>query len=145
MLWYEKYVGFTHNHLGENPETGIDCYNLCRYVYQQELGINIPLASHDFCNIVDDDWFQKTTDNLFENGAKLDRPDFSWIKVQTPKPFDIITMSFGSTNITNHCALCVDKDRILQIMIGKPSWIGPYGRYYKQYTTGIYRWKNLSN
>jgi cell wall-associated NlpC family hydrolase len=145
MTWYNKYVGFNYQHLGENPDTGIDCFNLCRHVLRQELGVQVPLASHDFCNIVDDDWFQKTNQPLFELGAQVVRDDFSWIKVTSLQPFDILTMSFGSTNITNHCALYVDKDKILQIMLGKPSWIGPYGRYYKQYTTGMYRWKSLNN
>lgn len=145
MTWYEKYTGLPYKHLGESVTEGIDCFNLCKYVYKQELSIELPLASYDFCNIVDDDWFQKTNIPFFENAAKLDKPDFSWIPVTTPKPFDIILMSFGSTNVTNHCALYVDNQKILQIMMGKPSWIGPYGKYYVQYTTGIYRWKNLNN
>jgi cell wall-associated NlpC family hydrolase len=140
-MWYNKYTGIRFKHLGDTPESGLDCYNLCRYVYKEELAISIPQASHEFCNIVDDDWYLKTTENLFENGAKSS----CWEPVKELKPFDIILMSFGSTNITNHCALYLGSNKILQIMINKPSWVCTYGKYYKQYSTGNYRWKNLVN
>lgn len=138
--WYNKYIGFDFKHLGEKPDTGIDCFNLCRYVYKQEKEIEIPLATSFFCNIAEEDWYQKTTDQLFENGSKLSMSDFNWKKVSIPKPFDIVLMSLGSTNVTNHCALFVEPDKILQITVGRKSWISGYGSYYKQYSTGIYRW-----
>ena len=31
-------------------------------------------------------------------------------------------------------------NRILQTMLEHDSWVAPYGRYYKQYTMGIYKW-----
>ena len=71
--------------------------------------------------------------------------EYGWIKVKEPKLYDVITMSIGSTNITNHCALYVDTGKILQTMIGHASYISTYGNYWKQYTTGIYRWKDLIN
>ena len=70
---------------------------------------------------------------------------YGWHKVSEPKKYDVITMSLGATNVTNHCALYVDQNRILQTMLDHTSWIAPYGNYYKQYTTGIYRWKDLMN
>lgn len=143
--WYEKYTNLPYKHLGDNPDSGIDCFNLCRYVYKHELNIDIPLATYDFCNIVDEDWYLKTTIQLIEDATKLNRPDFSWIKVTEPKPFDILLISIGSTNITNHCALCIDNTKLLQTMIGRTSWVSPYGKYYKQYTTGIYRWNVTKN
>jgi cell wall-associated NlpC family hydrolase len=135
--WYDKYTNIPHKHLGNDPTSGMDCFNLCRYVYMQETGITIPYLSHDKCNIIDEDWFNKTNEQLFENGVMADK---NWHKVSEPKIFDFILVSVGSTNITNHCALYVDRNRILNTMINRPSWISPYGSYYKQYTTGIYRW-----
>ena len=143
--WYDSYIGFPYLHLGQNPETGIDCFNLCRLVFEQELSITIPLTTADFCNIVDEDWYQKTHDQLMINATKLNREDFSWTKVTNPEPFDIILMSMGSTNVTNHCALYVGDDKILQIMLGRKSGIWAYRGPFKQYTTGIYRWKNMNN
>ena len=54
-------------------------------------------------------------------------------------------MSIGSTNVTNHCAMLVDRTKILQTMIKHTSWVAPYGNYYKQYTTGVYRWTGLTS
>ena len=140
--WYNKYKDFPYLHLGNNAETGIDCFNLCKLVYLNELDIDIPYSTSDYCNIVDEDWYNKTHERLFEINANKET---GWIKVKEPKLYDIITMSLGATNVTNHCALYVDRNKILQTMIKHTSWIAPYGNYYKQYTTGIYRWKDLQN
>jgi cell wall-associated NlpC family hydrolase len=135
--WYDKYTNIPHKHLGNDPISGMDCFNLCRYVYMQQTNIDIPYLSHDKCNIIDEDWFNKTSEQLFE---KVVNSDNNWHKVSEPKILDFILISIGSTNITNHCALYVDRNRILHTMIGKPSWVSNYASYYKQYTTGIYRW-----
>jgi len=142
--WYKKYTNFPYKHLGDCPEAGIDCWNLCMYVYKDYRGIDIKQRSWDFCNIVDEDWYNKTHDRMYEKGFA----NFSHIfkKVDDePKLFDIILMSIGSTNVTNHCAMLVDNSRILQTMIKHTSWIAPYGNYYKQYTTGVYRWTGLTS
>ena len=125
-----------------NAETGIDCFNLCKLVYLNELGIDIPYTSDHFCKIVDEDWYSKTHERYFEIGG-ADTDTYGWRKVKEPKLYDIITMSLGATNVTNHCALYVDRNKMLQTMIKHTSWVAPYGNYYKQYTTGIYRWKDL--
>jgi cell wall-associated NlpC family hydrolase len=135
--WYDKYTNIPYKHLGNDPNSGMDCYNLCRYVYEKETNISIPYISYEHCNIIDEDWYNKTTEQYFENIAKS---DIRWTKVSNPKPFDFIIMSIGGTNVTNHCALYVDYNKILHCMQNRVSWIAPYGSYYKQYTTGIYRW-----
>lgn len=137
MSWYNKYLNIPFKHLGQSPISGMDCFSLCRYVYEQETGISIPYLTYEHCNIVDDDWYLKTTEPMFENIAKSDN---RWKKVTEPKVFDFILMSIGSTNVTNHCALYVAPNKALHIMINRPSWIAPYRGYYEQYTTGIYRW-----
>ena len=59
--------------------------------------------------------------------------------------FNIITMSIGATNVTNHCALYLGKNKMLQTMIDHKSWIAPYGRWYKNFTVGIYKWIGMPN
>lgn len=137
MEKYQKYVGFPYVHLGDNPITGIDCFNLTRLVYREELGITVSLKTSDFCVNDSEQWYSETTIPLF-NRANAERAGFRL--VSTAKEYDIIVMSLGTTNVANHCALYLGKDKILQTMIGHSSWIAPYGRYYKQYTIGIYRW-----
>ena len=68
-----------------------------------------------------------------------------WIKVNQPAKYDLLIMSLGSTHVANHCSLYVDKDKMLQTMAKHRSWVAPYGKYYKQYTVGVYRWKTLNN
>ncbi len=138
--WYEKYVGLPFVMFGESPEKGIDCFNLIRHVYQQELNINIPYVTTDFCNILDNQWYNKTQERWIDGAATL---DYGWEKIDEPDIFSVITMTIGSTNCTNHCALYVETDRILQTMDDHVSWVAPYGRYYQQYTIGIYKWNPL--
>lgn len=142
MNWYDSYTGFPYKHLGEDTETGIDCFNLCALVYKKELAIDIPYKTADFCNIIDEDWYAKTHERWMEKAAS---EDHGWVKVTEPKIYDIILMSLGSTHVTNHCALYLGNNKILQTMINHNSWVTTYGRYYKQYTTGIFRWKELIN
>jgi len=141
--WYNKYTNLPYKHLGQDPATGIDCFNLCSLILREECGFPIGLNTTDFCNIVDDDWYSKITESPFHNGVLYDRPNFRWKQVEVPAVYDILLMSIGSTNVINHCAMYVDNNKLLQIMIDRPSWLSPYGKYYKQYTLGIYRWNGL--
>jgi hypothetical protein len=143
--WYNKYLNLPYKHLGQDPETGIDCFNLCTLILKQECGYNISRSTSDFCNIVDDDWYDKVSESLFDNGAKLNAPDFSWKQVAAPEIYDILVLNIGSTNVANHCAMYIGDNKLLQIMIDRPSWVSTYGKYYKQYTLGIYRWNVLKN
>lgn len=137
MSWYNKYLNIPFKHLGQSPISGMDCYSLCRYVYEQEKHESIPYLSYEHCNIVDDDWYLKTSDSIFET---IVRTDNRWKKILEPAPFDFVLMSIGSTNVSNHCALYVATNKVLHIMQNKPSWVAPFRGYYEQYTTGIYRW-----
>ena len=109
---------------------------------KEELGIEIPYDTSNWCNIVDEDWYNKST---IDNISKAATEAFGWKQVRTPKEFDVITMSIGSTNITNHCALYIGANRILQTMVNRVSWTTVYGRYYKNYTIGIFRWIGMLN
>lgn len=145
MTWYKKYTGLPYKHLGESIETGIDCFNLCKHIYKQELGINVSYSTSNFCNIVSDSWYNFENKEIMLNATKLDEEGFKWEKVLEPKVYDLILLTIGSSNITNHCAMYVDRGRILHTVSGRKSWVAPYGNYYKQYTTGIYRWNGSNN
>lgn len=143
--WYNKYINAPYKHLGQSLVKGIDCFNLCSLVLKQECGIVVGLSSMDFCNIIDDDWYLKVTESPFEQGSKIHKPDFSWELVESPCIYDLLLITIGSTNVSNHCAMYVGENKLLQTMVGRSSWISTYGKYYKQYTTGIYRWNGLRN
>lgn len=142
--WYNKYLDIPFKHLGEDRQ-GIDCFNLCRLVLKEEKGIDLVKPSSYYCNIVDEDWYNKVTVSPFEEYAKVFTTSNYFKKVTIPKPFDVVLLSIGSTNITNHCAVYAGNDKILHTMIDRSSWLSPYRGFYKQYTTGIYRWNDLTN
>ena len=139
--WYDKYINFPYKHLGQDPTTGIDCFNLCKLAFKNELEIDIPYSTHDFCNIVDEDWYNKTQNQYFLDASK----NGDWKEIQKLESFDIILMSVGSTNVVNHCALYVGDNKILQTMENRDSAIYTYHRYYQQYTVKKVRWKSLAN
>jgi len=143
--WYKKYTGLPFKHLGNDIEKGIDCFNLCKYIIEKETNTIIPIITSDFCNIAEDDWYNKTNKDLFTIGAKYKSTSYSWDVITLLKPLDIIIMSIGSTNIANHCALYLGNNKILHNMPDHVSWVAPYGNYYKQYTTGKFRWTFLKN
>lgn len=142
MIWYKPYLDIPHKHLGDCKHTGIDCVNLCALIYREQLGVDVGVRSYSSCNIVDDDWYNKTTQQLFLQHLNSSQ---QWIQVSAPKCYDIILLSIGDTNIVNHCALYVGNNKILHTALHNRSHIAPYGRFYQQYTTGIYRWKSLNN
>ena len=80
--WYSKYLNFPYRHLGNNTESGIDCFNLCRLVYKEQLGIEIPYDTADWCNIVDEDWYNKTQDRPFDKGGT---EAYGWKKTNDEK------------------------------------------------------------
>ena len=140
-LWYDKYVNIPYKLFGTDPKTGMDCFNLLRYVFSEEKNIIIPYTSSDFLKIVDDRWFEKTHKQHFLEGAK----NGDWEDVEKLNDFDLILMSLGSTNVVNHCAMYLGNNKILQMIENRPSGIYEYHRYFKQYTVKKQRWKNLQN
>jgi len=142
MEWLNKYLNIPYKHLGNNLETGIDCLNLIAKIYKNERDIEIPYTTLDFCNIVDENWYTKTNDRFFEIGGTK---EYGWQKVHSPELYDVITMSIGSTNVTNHCAMYLGNNKILHTLQNSTSHVAVYGKYYKQYTMGVHRWIGMKN
>jgi len=137
---WEKYVGIPFKHLGINPEKGLDCFNLIKYVYKQELGIDIPYTTRTFCNIIDENWYRNSHERYFDDSLAGIR---GWERTDELEPFVAITMMMGSSNSTNHCALYIGDNKILHSLQNHSSHITNYGSYYKQYTMGIYKWVGI--
>lgn len=137
---WDKYVGLPFKHLGLSPITGIDCFNLVKYVYKEELNIDIPYSTRDWCNIIDENWYMKTHERNIDKASSV---EYGWEKVEKPDIFNVITMTMGSSCITNHCAIYIGHNKILHITQGTYSHIAVYGSYYKQYTMGVFKWIGL--
>ena len=138
--WSEKYINIPYKLFGTDPKTGMDCFNLLHHIYKKELDLDIPYISSDYLKIVDDAWFQKTHDQVFLRASK----NGDWDQINELKPFDLILMSIGATNVVNHIAMYVEKNNIIQMIENRNSAVYKYHRYYQQYTVGKYRWKNLN-
>lgn len=134
LIEYEKYLNIPFKHLGDTLE-GMDCFNLCKHIYKQELNIELPLSTYDVCNIVDDDWYQKTTVDLFLTSFK----SAGFEKTSEIKPYTIAVFSIGSTNIANHCGIFINSRQFIHTMTGKTSFLSRYAGYYQQYTVGLFK------
>ena len=137
---WTKYIGFPYKHLGLEPKTGIDCFNLIKYVFLKEFGIDFSYSTRDLCNIIDENWYYKTHEAFFTEDNILSR---GWEKTEILEPFNAVTMVMGTSNITNHCALYIGNNRIIHTLQNHKSHIAVYGNYYKQYTVGKYKWTGL--
>lgn len=137
---WDKYVGAPFKHLGIDFKTGVDCFNLIKHIYKEEKNIEIPYTTRDWCNIIDETWYLKTHEDLIKKACN---ELHGWQRVQAPEEYDVITMNFGTSTITNHCAMYIDYNKIIHIFPNHKSHISIYGSFYKQYTMGIYRWIGL--
>ena len=138
----EKYLNIPFKHLGVSLTTGIDCFNLIREFYSNELSILIPYTTRTWCNIIDENWYYKTHQELVKNVTK---EEYGWKPIDSVEPYCLITMCIGTSTITNHCAMYVGNNKMLQTLQNTQSHLAEYGRFYKQYTTGIYRWIGIKN
>ena len=143
--WWRKYENLPYKHLGIDPINGIDCTNLASLVLKREKGVDVGFTSGDHCSIDSEKWYNSTLKDLMLEYFKNNKDKWVEIPKDRSQPFDIALISLGSTNITNHCAIFVEKDKLLHIMLNKKSWVSSYGRYWKQYTIRIFRWKDLIN
>jgi len=139
--WFNNYTDIPYKLFGTDPTTGMDCFNLLCYVFEEEAGIVIPYTSSDFLKMVDDQWFTKTHEQHFLNGSK----NGDWVEVDTLQLYDLILMSLGSTNVVNHVAMYVENNKILQMIENRDSAIYDYHKYFRQYTIKKVRWKSLVN
>jgi cell wall-associated NlpC family hydrolase len=143
-MWYDKFCGLPYRHLGDNPETGIDCFNLSKLVLESQTDYKLPYSTKDFCDNDDERWYDGISKQLFN---QFKETKWGWVSVN-PKykqTLDVATFYIGSTNVANHCAILVEPNKLLHIMEGKKSWVGVYGTHYLRYTAGIYRFRGIFN
>lgn len=143
--WYDKYVGIPFADFKNDLTTGIDCVNLTITIFKNERNININTDTSELCPLIERGWYNKLSEDIMLQFFEKYKDYFEEIDKSQLKIFDIILFSIGSTNITNHCAMYVDNNKILHTMENKKSWISPYGRYYKNYTIKAFRWKSQKN
>ena len=140
-----KYKDLPYKHLGDDPTTGLDCFNLIKLIYKEQLNIDIPYSTSDICTTASENWYNEITD-IFNPFGEFRNPKWGWVEVDNIQPYDVILLYIGATNVPNHVGLYAGNNKFIQIINNKKSNISPYGKYYKQYTDGVFRWKqNIQN
>ena len=99
------------------------------------------ITTADVCSNPSANWYNDVDCN--DPLSSIENPIYGFKKVSNLEIYDVILMHLGASYWVNHCALYVDKAKLLQIRVGHLSYISSYGNYYKQYTTGVYRWQGL--
>lgn len=148
--WYNKYEGIPYKHLGNDSKTGIDCFNLIKYIYEKERNIIMPYTTSTFLDCQFEDWYHGLAGDPF---SKIKDPQYGWqlirldVKgIEDPDVFDVILLSLGSTNHANHTSMYVGDKKMIHVMRDiQHSRISLYGRYYREYTEGIYRWVGMKS
>lgn len=111
----KKYIGIPFVEKGRTLEKGFDCWGLVRYVYNEELGIELPIYL---------DCYEKTTDrhSISERMAE-DREYWTEIKRGLRKEFDVVLMN--RLGCAMHVGVLVGQNDILHTEYNKSS---PFSR-----------------
>jgi cell wall-associated NlpC family hydrolase len=142
---FKKYENLPWAALGEDPKTGIDCFNLYHHILKEQTGVDLGYQTLDLMNVLDPYWYLKVEGRPFEESILND--PYNWEVLEESdelKQFDILILSIGSTNCANHCAMYLGSNRIIHIIYNDFSRISPYGKWYKQYTVMRARCKRLT-
>jgi len=148
-MWYSKYIGLEYKHLGDSSETGIDCGNLIRLIYKEQLNKIIPYSTADFCKDTEENWYMKVVDYPFTRATS---EKWGWrrkSKNEELELFDVVCMVLGSSNCVNHCAIVIELGgrfpKLLHTMLNKTSWKAPYGKIYESQTEMVVKWIGMPN
>lgn len=130
MDWVEKYIDLPFLNRGRD-RSGVDCWGLCRLVYEEQLGLNFP----SYCNMYTQSIACDSVNDAFTEG-KLG----GWAEVTTPIPFDLIIFTLCGRPF--HCGIIVSSDYMLHIMSGCNAAVEKFTtRLWGRRIDGIYRFK----
>jgi cell wall-associated NlpC family hydrolase len=46
--WVNQYIGIEFNEFGRTPDEGFDCWGLCRWIWKEHYGIDVPRYDEDY-------------------------------------------------------------------------------------------------
>lgn len=109
----------------------LDCYELIKDYFRQELGISLPSPQRD------DEWWLKGQNLYLDNfeAAGFDR-------VEIPQQHDVLLMQVAS-RVPNHGAIFLGDGCILHHQAGRLSSKDVYGGWHRKITTHILRHRSL--
>jgi cell wall-associated NlpC family hydrolase len=125
-----RYVGIPYRDKGSDPETGLDCWQLVRLFYREELGKTIP----DYMA------FYRSSLSIVEASGAIVRAIPDWNPVEPPAYGDVLV--FRITRSPWHTAICLDDGQMLHTDEGHGSVIEPVSSLrWRDRFYGAYRWK----
>lgn len=128
-MW-NKYLGLPFLPDGRDRE-GLDCWGLVSLIYQEELGIYLPIHNGVFKD--------QTPETMLAISKLMRQERENWTKVSIPQQFDVLLLRTGKHAF--HVSMVIDVDRMIHIEEGIDSVIERYtGPLWKQRIEGIYRY-----
>ncbi|MEL6170578.1 MAG: NlpC/P60 family protein [Pseudomonadota bacterium] len=103
-MWEQDYVGLRFLS-GGRDRSGLDCWGLCRLVYRDQLGIDLPTYGEISANEL------RKVARQMRSGQDQD----PWRAVGDPQAFDIAVMTGGQGRVTTHVGVMIDQKRLLHI------------------------------
>lgn len=125
--WAAKYIGLPYETGGRDLKLGSDCFGFIRGIYQQELGIQIPIYS-DYKDENDVTGISLSVDEEDARGV------WTEIEIEELKEFDILLCKF----FTLHVGIYLEGGHILHCRGGIGSCIQDFF-FWKRRVIGCYR------
>ena len=132
MAWTDDYIGIPFVADGRD-RSGCDCWGLVRMVYQNELGIDLPVHSGALAN---------TTAASLRRVAAVAAGEISrrWERVTEPKAFDVALLRRGKINC--HVGVVAGPGIMLHVEDGIDAALEHYdGAQWKEKIAGFFRLK----
>lgn len=119
MMWTEKYIGIPFKAMGRGMD-GVDCAGLCILALRQERGITVWDVAEGYT--VGEMHHRKglaRLDDLLRRHLAVWRP----VPLTDVQPFDVVL--YRVHGVETHCALAVDKRRVLHVEERHPVHMAP--------------------
>lgn len=123
------YIGLPYADRGRGPS--FDCYGFIRYVYQNELGLDLP----DFLRTY------KSAENAESVAAAINERKIDWVKVEEPRPLDLLLFKIMGHPV--HVGLYLNESDFLHCFQGCNSCIERLDSHnWNKRLLGVYRWNS---
>lgn len=113
-----------------------DCWTLIREYYRREFGLSLGDYSVPY------EWWENGGERLYDDNWQHE--GFVEVEPRDMQPGDIIMMSIQA-GVTNHAAVFLGDNIILHHMSGHLSTRTPYGRYYRDRTVRVVRYRGRND
>jgi cell wall-associated NlpC family hydrolase len=129
---FSRYVGIPYVDKGTDPAHGLDCWQLVRHFYAQELGRTLP----DYLTFYD------SSLDARDVGEAMLRASPQWEPINPPPRFGDLLV-FRILSGPWHCGVCLDDGVMLHTDQGHGSVIEPSASLrWRHRLYGVYRWKS---